>query len=45
MFAWRGPEDGGQRQAEILPSHCSECKAEIQRLGYDLVYPSSDRPA
>jgi len=42
-FTWQGPERG-QRSVEIVSTHCSECIAEIRRLGYQLIYKEGAKP-
>ena len=35
-FAWSEPATKAPRLVEVLPSHCSECIAEIRRRGFRL---------
>jgi hypothetical protein len=41
-FTWRKQEDGGPRTVDVRTNHCSECVAELEKLGYT-VNESTDR--
>lgn len=36
-FAWEQPPGGGPKVATIRSTHCPECIAELDRLGYSTV--------
>jgi hypothetical protein len=37
-FTWEEPARGGRRVAMITSTHCSECIAELGKLGYLLAH-------
>jgi len=37
-FTWHELEGSGRRSADVRATHCAECVAELQDLGYLLVH-------
>jgi hypothetical protein len=41
-FSWQEQQGGGRRTAEVRPTHCDACVAELRQRGYDVVPPDGE---